>query len=207
MMDLDSLSPWLVGVVKAPISCLAFPKSLNNGRLPKEYNIMQKERLFRNIGCHPHILRNQILADIDHATYKKLQSVLAGSLSSPDPPTTLPISIKLRCQGGQQRAKAAERVLGPDFQWTVRLYCCQVEEEHSRFHSTFRNVANSYSFEAPYTGGEVYRQIQLNPDAAENRSKGMAEPYQQEEFNNIAAELNRPTTEFDKSKTLGEHAC
>jgi hypothetical protein len=29
----------------------------------------------------------------------------------------------------------------------------------------------------------------------------------EEEFNNIAAELNRPTTEFDKSKTLGEHAC
>jgi hypothetical protein len=52
MMDLGLLSPWLIGVVKAPISCLAFPKSLNDDRLPKEYNIMQKERLFRNIGCH-----------------------------------------------------------------------------------------------------------------------------------------------------------
>ncbi|KAH8749528.1 hypothetical protein F5883DRAFT_435712, partial [Diaporthe sp. PMI_573] len=132
---------------------------------------MQKERLFRNIGCHPHILRNQILADIDHATYKKLQSVLAGSLRSADPPT-LPTSIKLRCRSGRQRAKAAERVLGPEFQWTVRLYCCQVQEEHSRFHSTVQSVANSYSFEAPYTAGEVYRQIQLNPDAAETDRKG-----------------------------------
>jgi hypothetical protein len=109
-MDLDSLSPWLVGIVKAPISCLAFPKSLDNGRLPKDYNIMQKERVFRNTGCHPHILHDQILADVDDATHKKLQSVLAGSLRSADPPT-LPTSIKLCCQGGRQRAKAAERFL------------------------------------------------------------------------------------------------
>ena len=37
---------------------------------------------------------------------------------------------------------------------------------------TFQSVASSYSFEAPYTAGEVYRQIQLNPDAAETDRKG-----------------------------------
>jgi dsRNA-specific ribonuclease len=81
MMDLDSLSPWLVGVVKAPISCLAFPKSLNNGRLPKEYNIMQKERLdigSERFGCKVFVGEKEVV-DVGGALFKEEARVKAAT--------------------------------------------------------------------------------------------------------------------------------
>lgn len=125
-MDSDSIDQWLVGIVRAPISCLYFPP---NGVLPRlivQRNRNQKERLFRSAAlCKPHIYENQILVEVDSETRRQILTALRLSSDQLKDPTSvkhLPPNFQLRCTDGRQRVDAARRLWGHSFEWTIRLY-------------------------------------------------------------------------------------
>lgn len=125
-MTLDSLNRWLFAVVRAPLSCLTFPRS-SGARLASQLNVEHKARLFKNKEplCAPHVFENQIIIAIDNATRKKILSVLQVSpdqLRNPRLVFSLSSDFKFYCQDGRSRIEAARRLYGANFEWTLRLY-------------------------------------------------------------------------------------
>lgn len=124
-MALDSLDRWFFGTVRAPLSCLTFPRS-SAARLASRQNVEQKIRLFREPLCAPHVYDNQIIIAINDATRKKILSVLQVSqdqLRDPRLVFSLNSDFKFLCQDGRSRIEAARRLYGGRFEWTLRLYC------------------------------------------------------------------------------------
>ncbi|KAH8763825.1 hypothetical protein F5883DRAFT_422681, partial [Diaporthe sp. PMI_573] len=159
-----SIEPWLVGIVKAPITCLVFPP-IGLPRLASEDNLGRKRRLFKKNLCSPHIVENHIRVDINKETLKKILTILQVSseqLESPHLIQRLPPDVKLDCKDGRHRAKAAESLSGDKFEWTIRLYCADKIgniPQLSQFNHLFRQVSESFSFEDPYKDGEIFRKI------------------------------------------------
>lgn len=130
---MEAIEPWLVGVVRAPISCLVFPSPCQSTRLYNERSTAKKETLFEYKLCEPNLVGNQILAEIDRATLKiiltKLQTNCESLRGSDVPYPLLPPGIKLKCQDGRSRIEAIRRQFDDNFLWTIRLYYAKPQGE------------------------------------------------------------------------------
>lgn len=157
-MNEDSIDAWYWKTVRAPISCLTFPRP--TARLARQQNVEQKLRLFKSKArCRPYVHENQLLVEIDDETKKKIASCISDQESrNPGSVPYLPPCIKLSCQDGQHRVAAARRLWGPDYEWNIRLYW-STEASRPLFSRFFRRKCESFSFEVPYSDGEVYLKV------------------------------------------------
>lgn len=131
---MESIEPWLVGVFRAPISCLSFSAVQSGPRLANPSNLKQKVRIFKNTElCNPYVTENQILIQIDSATRKDILLRLKPPSKEPRDRNAiqdLPRGFQFRCKDGRHRIEAARSLWGPDYKWVLRLYCADEQGCH-----------------------------------------------------------------------------